>query len=452
MKVNISEIQVKEGRRKINEGRVTEIAHSISEVGLINPITLTQDYALVAGAHRLEACKRLGWQAIEATIIEATGLMAELAEIDENLMRNDLTEMERSMQIARRKRIYDELYPHTKHGAIGNGRVAKVGNSTPRFTTATSEVTGESERTIYRQVKRGEELAKAPELVQRIEQLPQIANSGAALDELIATPPEKREALLGAIEDGRANSLQEAKREVKKQEREEKRARLSVEVEDTQVNVARVIYKTGDIVEIGNIIALCEDNRSEKARALIDNVGAAFIFCDPPYNAGVADWDGDFVWQQDYLIDLAPIVAVTPGIGNIDTFMRQTAMPYKWSTATFIENGMTRGALGFGNWIYTALFSRESIHRNAQDVWKITINARDGHELGAKRQKPPMYLSYLIDLLSKDGDTIVDAFAGSGIFGIVAQRLNRRAVLIEKNEDTFNAMVQRLIDKQGESE
>ena len=96
--------------------------------------------------------------------------------------------------------------------------MAKVGHLIPRFTTATSEVTGESERTVRRQVKRGEELAKAPELVQRIEQLPQIANSGAALDELIATPPEKREALLGAIEDGRANSLQEAKREVKKAE------------------------------------------------------------------------------------------------------------------------------------------------------------------------------------------------------------------------------------------
>lgn len=206
-----------------------------------------------------------------------------------------------------------------------------------------------------------------------------------------------------------------------------------------------VRYTRGDSVMVGPHTLMCADNQDDGARALMAAAGAQLVFADPPYNADVAEWDtGDFTWAQDFLMDYAPIVAVTPGIGNIPGFMRQTAMPYRWSTATVISNGMTRGALGFGNWIYTALFSKGSIHRNAQDVYTVTINARDADELGAKRQKPPMYLSWLFDLLTKPGATIIDPFAGSGTSVIVAHNLGRVCIAIERDEDTFNSMVARV--------
>lgn len=106
---------------------------------------------------------------------------------------------------------------------------------------------------------------------------------------------------------------------------------------------------------------------------------------------------------------------------------------------------MTRGALGFGNWIYTALFSKQkSIHRNAQDIYSITINASDADELGAKRQKPPMYLSWLFNLLTEEGETILDVFGGSGVSVLIADKLKRRCICIEKDESTFNALVARI--------
>ena len=206
-------------------------------------------------------------------------------------------------------------------------------------------------------------------------------------------------------------------------------------------------YKTGDIVYIGSHILICEDNTSQLAKdEIAKHAPVALAFCDPPYNAGVALWDsGDFTWSQDYLSEFADIVAVTPGIGNIPDFMRNTAMPYKWSTSTFISNGMTRGALGFGNWIYTALFSKQqSIHRNSQDVYTVTINATDSDELAAKRQKPPMYLSWIFKLLTEEGETIVDVFGGSGSSILVANNLKRRCICIEKDVETFNAMVARI--------
>ena len=50
----------------------------------------------LAGANRLEAARRLKWESIDCTIIEASDVnTTKLAEIDENLIRADLTPAER---------------------------------------------------------------------------------------------------------------------------------------------------------------------------------------------------------------------------------------------------------------------------------------------------------------------------------------------------------------------
>ena len=65
MKIEISEIKVNPGRREADLTGINELARSISEVGLLNPITIDPDHTLIAGLHRLEAAKRLGWTASE---------------------------------------------------------------------------------------------------------------------------------------------------------------------------------------------------------------------------------------------------------------------------------------------------------------------------------------------------------------------------------------------------
>ena len=63
---------------------------------------------LVAGARRLAACKSLGWSEIPATVVELNDIDLELAEIDENLIREDLTALERGEQLLRRKWIFGQ--------------------------------------------------------------------------------------------------------------------------------------------------------------------------------------------------------------------------------------------------------------------------------------------------------------------------------------------------------
>ena len=103
MRIAINEIKIKPGRREAEPGDVRELADSIAEVGLLCPITVGQDYTLIAGLHRLEAAKLLDWTEIECTVSELTGLQAELAEIDENFVRAELGSTEFGELLLRRK-------------------------------------------------------------------------------------------------------------------------------------------------------------------------------------------------------------------------------------------------------------------------------------------------------------------------------------------------------------
>ena len=86
MKLKLSEIIVLEGRRNINRVKVSELAESIKIIGLINPITVGKDKILIAGRHRLEACRLLGFDEIECVVLDYDELRTEVAEIDENLI------------------------------------------------------------------------------------------------------------------------------------------------------------------------------------------------------------------------------------------------------------------------------------------------------------------------------------------------------------------------------
>ena len=120
MDMDINSITVKQGRRAVDDAKVRELAQSMSEIGLINPITVTRDRVLITGAHRLEAAKLLGWTDIKATVSELDGFRVELAEIDENLMRNELHYIDRGQAFKRRDELLTEAGMRRKDGRHPN--------------------------------------------------------------------------------------------------------------------------------------------------------------------------------------------------------------------------------------------------------------------------------------------------------------------------------------------
>lgn len=188
---------------------------------------------------------------------------------------------------------------------------------------------------------------------------------------------------------------------------------------------AVIDVQVGDVWRLGRHTLYCGDTSSDTFRRLL--IDSAFAFADPPYNADAAEWDHDFIWQHDYLYDFAPVVAVTPGISAIFDFARTTAMPYKWSVACWIDNGMTRGEMGFGNWVYVALFG-DNLFKKAQDVCRVSIDISTSDESRHKGRKPIDLLIYLLNLYTEPSDTVIDPFLGSGTTLIAAEVTNRECI------------------------
>ena len=165
MLVPISEIKVSAGRRETDPEEVRELVDSISKVGLLNPITIDREHTLIAGLHRLEAAKLLGWTEIECTVSNLEGLLAELAEVDENVVRKGLSAVEYSDLLLRRKEIYEVLHPETKNGGDRKSeeiRSAKcTSDSAKSFVKDTSEKLGVNPSTVRRQIQTAKNLTTA---------------------------------------------------------------------------------------------------------------------------------------------------------------------------------------------------------------------------------------------------------------------------------------------------
>jgi ParB-like chromosome segregation protein Spo0J len=100
--VPLAKISIDDRSRSLCENAVASLVESIKTIGLQVPISVQSDqssrdesYLLVAGLHRLEACRRLGMAHIDARIIDLDETERRLWEIAENLHRAELTALER---------------------------------------------------------------------------------------------------------------------------------------------------------------------------------------------------------------------------------------------------------------------------------------------------------------------------------------------------------------------
>lgn len=123
-------IRVDSRLRALDAQAVTRLADSIGRIGLQTPISVrwcaeeNADYAadLIAGLHRLEACKQLGLTSVPVAIHDGDDTAVRLWEIAENLHRAELTALERDEHIAEWLRLTKlvQSEPLSKKGGRGN--------------------------------------------------------------------------------------------------------------------------------------------------------------------------------------------------------------------------------------------------------------------------------------------------------------------------------------------
>jgi ParB family chromosome partitioning protein len=215
--VDVSAIDASNRLRPVNPDRVAALAASMSEIGLQQPIIVrphpdgSNRMALIAGGHRLAAAQLLGWPEIAAVSLDTDGVHARLIEIDENLIRNELSALDFAVSVAERKRLYEALYPETTHGGKREKRpVEGQGVNIPtwsRFSKDAAKRTGLSESTFQKAA--GLMLRLSPEVIDAIRSTP-LANNGGALKKLSYLAPEQQLGAAKALQAGQAKNLKGA--------------------------------------------------------------------------------------------------------------------------------------------------------------------------------------------------------------------------------------------------
>ena len=81
MKISVDDIKVSERLRQLNNSKVAELVESIKNIGLLQPIVVDSDNNLLAGNHRLEAFKNIGYDRIECKRVNLKELENQETEI-----------------------------------------------------------------------------------------------------------------------------------------------------------------------------------------------------------------------------------------------------------------------------------------------------------------------------------------------------------------------------------
>lgn len=409
-------------------GNLEPLKQSIAELGLLHPVVIDGDRRLLVGGRRLEACKQLDMLTIPAVVAASLSELRQrvMAEKDENVCREPF----RPSEMVALGRVIEEFQRPISEAAKAEG--VKEGGKNRHSSGGTSpkakQPRDESKRTAS--------TAAAACGVDR-----RTYEKAKAVTQAAADAPKKFGPLVEMMD--RTGKVNKAYSELRKATKQEERQAARRKIEKATGVKADERCKAGEVWRLGSHILYCGDTSSDAFRELLTDK-AALAFADPPYGANVEGYDDSkFYWQHDYLINSADIVVVTPGIVSIFELARCTAMPYRWSLAAWITNGMTRGAVGFGNWMYAAVFSNGSVFRQTQDFSKVAISNAESADTDHPTRKPTEYVQWIVETFSKPKQLVIDPFLGSGQTLMVCEASGRRCIGGELNPKFCSEIVAR---------
>jgi ParB family chromosome partitioning protein len=378
----------------------------------LNPITVDQKLNLIAGLHRLTACKLLGLDAIACNIVTYQyAEQARLAEIDENLIRNELEPLERSELWLERDRILEHMGLRAKVG--DNQHTLKAGEmiSPPaKRTWELAKEAGYSERTF----QHGKQIAKGihPDVKQMIKGSA-IAQSPTALLKIARAGSEERavaEAAQQALElaEAQGNAL-EVERQVK----------LLAEVQNKQKELQTLAYNSALAEKEAKLLLKKSQRQPENPGAKLAfapatkvmvgdewMLGRHLVYCGDtaqqefmnllPSDAALAIATVSSIWNHNYLAGEARVVAVMRSPGQIYQFYRYNQMPFQYE-------------LLLGN-IYVGIFSHQSL---SQPQTAINVEGVEG------------IVNYLLNLYTSSNNFVIAPFMGNGEVLIACERMGR---------------------------
>jgi ParB family chromosome partitioning protein len=222
--IRIDAIDASGRLRPIDPARAAQLAASIDQIGLQQPIVVRragEGFKLTAGAHRLEAFRLLGKTVlkvgVEVLIRDANSDEAELAEIDENIVRGDLNAMYRALFFAKRRDAYERM--NATMGRGGDRKSRKFNELTnsktlgfeisDRFTKDAADRVGLSEEAVRLALQIADGLT--PEIIEALKDTRVAGNQSELLSLVAEKSPPRRLDIAKAIADGRAHNVATAR-------------------------------------------------------------------------------------------------------------------------------------------------------------------------------------------------------------------------------------------------
>lgn len=411
MEIETSKIKVNERVRK-EFSDIEDLSNSIDELGQIQSITIDENNNLIAGHRRLLACKKLGIK-VKATIINPKNELHKLdMELAENVKREDFNPMELSDGLARRKELYEVLYPETKHGGDRKSSSEERNLNTKTFVEDTSEKLNIKKTAIYDNLQLQE------------------------LDE-----ETKRE-----VKDNKKTQSQA----LAKLRKEKKKEKLKEEVKEIKTKELNLYH--GDCLE-----------ELDK----IEDDSVACLIIDPPY--GIDYQSNHKLAKHDKISNdkNEAFELLDKSLAKVKPKMKKDSHTYIFTTWKVYEQVKpiiekyfdVKNCLIWNknNW------SMGDLNGNYAEKYEMIIFATHGNRrlLGDKRptnvldfartnnsnhptEKPVELLKELIKNSTVEGETVLDYFAGSGSTMIAAKELNRNPIGIESDESYIDVIKGRL--------
>lgn len=425
-------------QRRLVEEKVAQISLSIQSLGLLQPIVLTKDNVLVAGLHRLEACIRLGWKEIDCIIKDYNELDTELAEIDENLIRAELTVLERGEHLKRRKEMYEAKWPETKaeeRRKLGLKQyraeiISAREEASPTFATDTATKTGVTARTIRQEVQVATNLAD--DVKEMIRGTP-TENHKDNLIRLAKMDDGKQRMVAEKIRSGEAKNVKAAQKII------------------TQEIRGILPY---DFSAISDKYRILRGDFSEITKD-IEPGSIDVIITDPPYPKEYLDVYQDLAIVAKRLLKPGGSLVVMIGQSYLPEILAKMVphIRYHWVLSYLTPGGQSaqmwqrkvntfwKPLLWFTNGDYTGDW--------IGDVTKSAVNDNDKrfHDWGQSESG----MADIINRFSKPGETILDPFMGGGTTGIIAVKMRRKFIGIDKDEAAVEASKRRFTEAKFEN-
>lgn len=370
--------QIKVGDRfREDLGNIEELAASIREKGLIQPISVNTDFVLLAGGRRYTACKALGLDKVPVVIREGNDEVdAREVELMENIHRKEMGWQEKAKLIARIHTLYRERDPNW------------MGKKT-------AQLIDQSEMNVSRALK----------LAAGIEVFPDLANCKTADDAHKVIKKAEEEALIAELARRQKSML-------------DKVPEVAVDAtgKPTDKGIDQLVRNTVKAGErdyhIGDVFQGLKGQKRDTF---------SFIECDPPYGVDLdiltqregeapnaRDADYNEIREQDY-----------PGfIAKLATELYRIAKPNSWMIFWFAFkwSGEIKGELQMAGWTLDEVPA----------IWSKPIGRTPRPDLLLARCYEPFYIcrkgqptlvkqgrSNLIDFspdLGPDGTTIKDKY------------------------------------------